>query len=421
MPLQQYTVSFFRPSFQDDHQISLPEAPSDAEGWLKACDVPSADVDAIEIRWRSPSEGRRNTIVWARCCVCSSWYGGAICVDLPSVCASCQETHAQCWACGKWVSRAELDWDRQHHGLCGGCSDNYGVCDSCGCWYNYDDGEDGLCPSCQEDKDSDDPYIHQHGYKPYLHFYGKAGDGTLYLGVELETDKYPDSNSRAQTAKELHAFDPDEELFHQQDDGSLDRGIEIVTMPCTLEYHKANFLWQKIIDVVKSNGGKSHDTDTCGLHIHFNTAFLGETAERVDLNSAKLVSIVNRFWRELVKFSRRNADSLASWARRYGAPELPNTAQKIKEMKGRNGCFSLRYHAVNIMNRHTIEIRLFQGTLVLETLLAALELVDFLARLVKKHTSRYIRKATWQELVSEMLKSKQYIYLPNYLKAKGLM
>jgi len=256
------------------------------------------------------------------------------------------------------------------------------------------------------------------------------------MGVELETDYYPDWTSKRHCVKELNKLGDNETLFHLQSDGSLDNGFEVVSQPATLDYHKTQFPWAQIITVVKEAGGKSHDTTTCGLHIHFNSAFLGEPrdSDENDLNATKLTFLFEKFWEQLKQFSRRKDDELRDWARRYEGLEaydkrtdryVRTTVDDMKDKdieiikKAKDRGYG-RYLAVNFENHDTVEVRIFKGTLRLKTLYATLEFVDFLVRFVRQHSAMYLRKLDWAGLVAEILKRKEYQYLPNYLEECGL-
>ena len=67
---------------------------------------------------------------------------------------------------------------------------------------------------------------------------------------------------------------------------------------------------------------------------------------------------VEKHWEELLKFSRRTPRQLERWASRYGYKECPKDILDHAK-KGSLG----RYTAVNVSNEHTIEFRMFRGTL----------------------------------------------------------
>ena len=92
-------------------------------------------------------------------------------------------------------------------------------------------------------------------------------------------------------------------------DGSLDDGMEIVSHPMSLNYHQ-NFCWQEIMSKAVALGYRSHQTSTCGLHIHVNrTAFGMNQAEQEEV-IAKILYFVEAHWNELYCFSRREENNM---------------------------------------------------------------------------------------------------------------
>ena len=199
-----------------------------------------------------------------------------------------------------------------------------------------------------------------------------------------------DSNN----ADELLAIaNRDAEHVYIKGDGSLDDGMEIVTHPMSIEYHK-NYCWDDIMKKAIYLGYRSHQTSTCGLHIHVNRNCFGEDREEQDVFIARILYFVEHHWNELLRFSRRTEYSMNRWAARYG---FEKTGREIldKAKKGNNG----RYAAVILMNWATIEFRLFRGTLKYNTFIAALELVDTICDLAISLTDEGMSKMSWSEFV----------------------
>ena len=160
-----------------------------------------------------------------------------------------------------------------------------------------------------------------------------------------------------------------------------------------------------------SLGYRSHQTSTCGLHIHVNRSCLGETHDEQEDVISRILFFVETHWAELLKFSRRSEYSMNRWAARYG---YEKTGREIldKAKKGNNG----RYAAVNLMNWATIEFRLFRGTLKYNTLIAAIELVNEICDLAIRLTDEGIEKMSWSEFV-ESIEAPELI---EYLKERRL-
>lgn len=331
------------------------------------------------------------------------------------LCEECYDSHmTACSCCGdlfdqECEERRGMAWG----GMCSSCGDEHFECDNCGEIYHNDYYvEDGLCEDCYRRSNSEFVHDYHNGSSAGIIFHPDFNE-SLYFGVELETDDYEEHEEAAQ---ELHALSDDEKLFWLEHDSSLSNGIEIISQPCTLDYHRETFPWAKINEIVLKHGGKSHDTRTCGLHIHFSRGFFrGRCSELYQL---RLIYLFERFWDKLVVFSRRSEEAIRANAKRYSDPNL--TDRVAKDKIAQLSYKYWRYQGVNLHANDTIEIRIFRGTLKVETLLASLELVDFLVRTAKKTSVKKLQTMTWVCLMKQ-LRYKKYSFLPQYLIKKGLL
>ena len=155
-----------------------------------------------------------------------------------------------------------------------------------------------------------------------------------------------------------------------------------------------------------SLGYRSHQTSTCGLHIHVNRSCFGDNRDEQDIIISRILYFVEHHWNELLRFSRRSEYSMNRWAARYG---FEKTGREIldKAKKGNNG----RYAAVNLMNYATIEFRLFRGTLKHNTLIAAIELVNAICDLAIHLTDEGIANMSWSEFVGTLTETELITYL----------
>ncbi len=293
-------------------------------------------------------------------------------------------------------------------GLCPGCSDEHFVCTNCEETYhtrNY--GGNGLCDECYNSLHTVGLHSYHAGADCGTHYHPTDKEN-LYFGIELETDIYDDRDSAISS---LLALSNSEQLFWMEEDCSLSHGIEIISQPCTLDYHRDYFPWTEIAKTVLENGGKSHDTLTCGLHIHFSRRFFDDAKNQTTC-VVKLVYIFERFYKQLSLLSRRGGSSgLLHNARTYDVPMFDKPSrEKLDDLSHKYS----RYQAVNLQNRNTIEIRIFQGTLKVSSILAAIELVDFLVRLAKITPIKQLQVLTWIDLVNR-IDHKRYQYLPQYI------
>jgi len=185
-----------------------------------------------------------------------------------------------------------------------------------------------------------------------------------YMGVELEVET-PNGN-RGEKAQQLHAL-INNEVWGQnvffENDGSLNNGFEIISQPMGLDRHRELWSWLKDKNAVR--GLRSHNTSTCGLHVHVSRDSMSK------LQIAKVVSFIN---------DPDNEPLIRAVARRYAEGYC-----KIKNKKMGSAAYSDdRYEAVNITPRKTIEFRIFKGSLKYESVMSAIQftnaLVDFCGR-----------------------------------------
>ena len=291
--------------------------------------------------------------------------------------------------------------------LCQGCyNDFYHRCECCNRiihddYVNWRD-DYPYCDSCYDGLSTE---IEEYNYKPEPIFYG---EGKRFFGIELEIDCGGKDDDNAHVLKEI--ANSHGEHIYVKADGSLDEGLELVTHPMSLEYHKT-FCWDNIMQKAISLGYRSHQTSTCGLHVHVNRDCFGEEREEQDVVISRILFFVETHWAELLKFSRRSEYSINRWAARYG---YEKTGKEILD-KAKKGCQG-RYAAVNLCNYSTIEFRLFRGTLKYNTLIAALELVNTICDLAISLTDEGIANMSWSEFVGTLTEPE----LIQYLKERRL-
>ena len=109
-----------------------------------------------------------------------------------------------------------------------------------------------------------------------------------------------------------------------------------------------------------------------------------------------------------------------SWARRYGVKSAPSellNAVKFPEDHEYNP--NARYACVNLLPEHTIEFRIFRGTLKLSTFLATVQFVDEICNRAMELDSLDMVDLSWKQYVMEIdpdLKPE----LVQYLKGRQL-
>lgn len=344
---------------------------------------------------------------WYFCCEdCGTWYPEDDAVEVnPNtrasgyVCEDCAERdYRRCDDCGSYFDNDHIAFSDVCHDICTNCSDDWCICGGCGevmrvsaAVYDDDSGE-YYCADCAPAS-----RLHGYTYKPAPVFGTTESDDGLssYLGealtfgVELECDG-GDSVSAA-----LADIERITDRCYCKHDGSLSSdGFEIVTHPGTLAWHKERFPWADVCKASLDNGFRSHDTDTCGLHVHVGRAQLGD---RPCDTAAKMSLITYRLKDWFIRFSRRGGES--RWTK-YAGPESPLRDDEREFLRlYYDQLRPDRYHAVNVQNDSTVEVRIFRGTLNPSTVLACLELVSNLALYAKENELEDCLAVTWDELV----------------------
>lgn len=328
------------------------------------------------------------------------------------VCEDCLDTnYKRCDECGGYF-RSDVMVIHDHCNYCLTCySENFIECQECGgvirsdeaCW----DAEINahVCESCyNEARRIILPYHSPR--RPDIEFLHTAAEfpNPLYFGVELEIDGAGEDDDNARTILEALGA----EHAHAEHDGSLDDGFELVSQPFTMRYYTQTLStrYAEAMTTAADLGYKSHDTNTCGLHIHVGREGLGSTVEEREDTITKLWILMYRFQAQLVTLSRRSTGNLLRWAalptlgdigensyQTLRTQALPDIKLKLKQRGAHN-----RYKALNLTNSNTIEFRLFRGTLKHSTLTATLQLVHNLCALAMSMSGSDALTVTWEQL-----------------------
>ena len=302
-----------------------------------------------------------------------------------------------------WSGECENCGDIHH-------TDNFRYCDYCGldsCYscYEYHD--------CAEDEENRYlPFVNSYSYKPNPNF---LGNGNMFMGVELEVD-LPNGihSSDVGNVEELVDIGKNGSLFYMKEDGSLMNGFEVVTHPATLSYHMKQFPWASVTSLLSNAGYKSHNTTTCGLHVHVNRTALGKTLQSQETVISKLVILFWKFWDRLVTFSRRNFNGLERWAKGNHSYVNNTILSDLDECKTVRD----RYVAINMTNRDTIEFRMFRGTLKKDTIIATLQLIELMVQMCHEVGISYIYNCSWKAIVD---RAERFPELKNYLQERELV
>ena len=306
----------------------------------------------------------------------------------------CCDHIAHCGGCNNWgrVATGEVNppyWmQTDDSAYCQACADDFNSCASCGTYERTDnlvyaeESDDYYCAHHLPDRHTYDDERNRgnnndgvviRDYHESRHILHKIGSPwtrshNRYIGVELEVEQI--RNDRTASARKIldsvQTYDTEitadktrGRLLCAEQDGSLTHGFELVTAPLGLDDQRS--LWAHVLTSDNIKGLRSHNTTTCGLHVHISRNKLTQ------LQIAKIVAFVN---------SATNYAFIKRLARRYGTHYC--IAKNIPLCNGAKNLADDRYEMVNLCNTNTIEFRIFRGTLKLESLLACIEFANAL-------------------------------------------
>lgn len=291
-------------------------------------------------------------------------------------------------------------------GYCENCISNAHYCDSCDEYWM-----DG-CENCEPDTN----IVHDYSYRPDPIFHSTQADDRLFFGIEIEVEnsKTLGWDNRNQAAEYAQSHLEPIDLAYLKNDGSLSDGFEIVTHPMTHEFYmsEASELWSTL-EHLRSMSMRSWSTSTCGLHIHISRAgfkggahmhrflnlvysneeFYSLMAGRSSSRWAKFDDVESSSWTDTDAWGNRNYKTWRSYR------------QKIE-----HGRHTDRYSAVNTQNAHTLEMRIFKGSIKPSRVKAMISLA---------HASvEFTRNLTVQDVVAGALNSET---LMTYIDANASM
>jgi hypothetical protein len=159
-------------------------------------------------------------------------------------------------------------------------------------------------------------------------------------------------------------------VAYLKNDGSLNQGMELVTHPMSYDFYTnyAEILWSTVEQLRTNYHMRSGDTSTCGIHIHISrTGFSGGA------HMHRFLNLVYSNERLFSKLAGRHSDR---WAKFDDVQRWDNDGNGYKSFKRKleDGRSTDRYSAVNTQNQHTLEMRIFKGSMLKDTIMAHLGL-----------------------------------------------
>lgn len=311
------------------------------------------------------------------------------------VCNECLDNnYTRCDRCSEIIHNDDVYRVNNYDVYCEDCFSNCTTsCHNCGEYYtddylNYCEDDDYYyCDSCYDEYEHSDiikSYHHRdipitYKYLPSEVSINISPDDLLYFGVELEVQNKENNISNNEMAHLIRSKFRELDLVFEED-GSVSNGFEIITEPMTMLYikeHKNDF--KDMLELLDSKGFASHNTNCCGLHIHFSRNYFKDNEDKY---LQKLGLFFEQNKTQLQAFSRRTSFNWCNWTSDYCSinDKYKNVGLLIKDSMKRSASHNI---AINTGNSNTIEIRIFRGTLRYETYMASIELVDSLVRAIK--------------------------------------
>lgn len=233
--------------------------------------------------------------------------------------------------------------------VCSSCLEDFTYCEGCDAYYSEP------CDRHSDDDDDDDDAsarIHPYSYKPRPLFYSAASERrspeTAFFGVEIEASSTRES-SRDGAARDV-LESPDGGRWYLKEDCSIGHGFEMVSHPMTWAAWMGTDLG--FLQTLRERGWRSYDAQSCGMHVHVSKRALSAGGW---YKLFRMASVDRGFF---ARMSRRRSDALNRWAtlHAYSSAECARKAKGAEDMPQ-------RHVALNALPAHTVEFRLFRGTL----------------------------------------------------------
>lgn len=370
------------------------------------------------------------------------------------VCPDCaDEYYYQCDDCNRYFSDEYVRRDG-YHCICDECFDDndWTRCEDCGDLirdddaYFDDDTGYAYCSSCWDNRESSEhPLFNSYGHDTYNAGYVWDSDWKIsksstnatkrFFGIELEVDSNTANGDDKYNAIDKIAYSKVGESDYKitdfttfKHDGSLnDEGFEMAYLPMDMQMVRM-FPWETVKNVCNEHGYVSHEAyrkcgHSCGLHVHVNKSSLvgfdfaeGESTEDI---IAKMVFIIDKFWYQVQRFSRRKN---FQWCQKPNSEYVPKPQDSKSTIEEKMSCISSNNHhtALNIRKYDsTVELRVCNGSLIKETIIASVQFMDMLCSLCCGNTLSELEDTTW-DVFYDMARVRNYYEFMEYSKKRGL-
>lgn len=169
----------------------------------------------------------------------------------------------------------------------------------------------------------------------------------LYMGIEIEMEsKSGDPNVGLE-----EMLGSVSEFVIGKSDGSLRRGVEVVSVPATLAVHKDR--WPKLLAVARkyyrSWDPFGEDTSNCGMHIHLDRRAI------TIVQLSKMMLFINSSENSefLSKLAGRTINTSSHYCKTITFKKATDLPHVVRD----------KYNALNLVKPKTVEIRIFRGVI----------------------------------------------------------
>ncbi len=287
-----------------------------------------------------------------------------------------------------------------------GYARNHWHMDTRGHLYETETARDHAEEDYRAEMDSDDyggdSVVLDYNANPFDYFkWHKANaHDALVMGVELEMESVDQNEDQVREIIDALGGNVCDNAILKHD-GSLDYGVELCTMPFTLDQHRKEFNWQRLTAVHRL-AMSGTGTNNCGMHVHVNRSAL--TALQlgkmlVFMNSPELRTLITAV-------AQRQENSYCK--------------RKTKKLSDGKYFSDDRYDILNVgVRRPTAEFRLFKGNLRPERVLKNLEFVHAVCVYCRDVSMRDVE--SWANFSRWLIaKRGQYPQLVRFLAERGV-
>ena len=283
----------------------------------------------------------------------------------PWVCSDCDRDENDC-TCNQCDTCGET---RDNCTCCSRCDQTENNCDCCHECENTRD--DCTCNDDSEDSAEDNGRLFPYSTDIFdkMPWPTQNARNALVFGVELECE--PDDNDASGQRDIIAALDgPKGPNYILKCDASLAFGVEIVTLPYTLDQHRAEFGWTRVLGAIGTMAKSGADTTACGMHVHINRKALSA------LTLGKMLVFAN---------SESMHDLMSLIAQREPNNYCGRSTKKVTDAKHNSVCREM----LNVRD-NTVEVRMFRGNLRPERVIKNIEFCHALVQYARASSMQNI-------------------------------